>query len=1078
MNRPSCLALLLSCLLILSPSGASSQPLDDAFGDLKGSSSADQSPRSGDSAGGAGGPTLDSMRQQRLRAAQIASSAIENSNDATAVPALNSALTSLLALISQLENDLGLRSSGEGLPFYSYDQGLEKASLLNQSYQTAGQIYEDLHRRTYRAGAADKSKASGAIKYYWQAAATGYFQLRKGNWEKRIFPDIARDPVLDQLQTQGKSAVALLNGFVVNLTRQEFSEARSDALRGRRGIMNALRSQIEEGYSELSKTPRTLATDFGQRLAARDSSKSQFMAKQEAAEAIALAYYRMGQEFESASASAQGDEDMVLALQQFQLASNQIYWARTKRFRLKEAQVQALAKSLLATVIGDNELAKKLAGQTGLPEGQVQQALNRFSEELVKFIRIPGASRETVSEEMSKLDPAELEALLLAAQRDDERAFFRVASRLKLLEKTEGREEDEPDRQQQLKELLAKLKQLLNRDTIPYGFWVAVTGTPERAREMYFRIVKQRFELDVNPLASTVAAENFIRGLQIQGGAAGIGPDAEPGAQNDFLQLKRLEREALSALVDKDEERAIRAFSEADAIFQRLSEKDSDYFKDSEAAGYKTSFSQLRSRMYLAWADMSMDQARVADRSSQEYQDALVQALMGYFTASDEYPMRAVEKVRGNLYRRRGGDTRLPTFMVDSLDTAGKDRVHSNSHAVFASKKLNTALEQLVLGTDPEFSAVVEKITRGILAIRSGDSLVSRNPDLDITEEFKNKISKLFGENGLIIFDPKLSDVSREILELLYSSAFDTKQRRAKIRTVVTRVARGGTVDVVAQVAHSMEEQTRQLLRSSEEVDPGDLDNKERLEQVLRDWDGKLSKAAPNAQALNEIFFSIATKFRHAAQLADSEARQLVKTDESSAKQKQREAKEKYLNAMRFYFMASKKVFYGNERTFAFELPEWDVSLLLAYRAFRLVRHEAPALMGTASSWVNAIFKAPAGSRLVFVKDAIQTRSGLWLQGARTLIQEGAKAPVKMAGRGIAAAGRGIFGHARTPAGKLLSLGGLAFFVWMNYAHNIELEENRIIILQDTSRAEEAKSAFWDLVRSRAVPRPVAAAPK
>jgi hypothetical protein len=126
--------------------------------------------------------------------------------------------------------------------------------------------------------------------------------------------------------------------------------------------------------------------------------------------------------------------------------------------------------------------------------------------------------------------------------------------------------------------------------------------------------------------------------------------------------------------------------------------------------------------------------------------------------------------------------------------------------------------------------------------------------------------------------------------------------------------------------------------------------------------------------------------------------------------------------------------------------------------------------------WAGTLLKVPAGSKLVFIQEAIKNQGILVIQGTKALLQEGMKTPIQLAGKGIAAAGRGIFGHARSPAGKLLSLGGLAFFVWLNYAHNVTLEENRLIVLEDVTRAEEAESAFWDLVRSRALPKPVVAA--
>ncbi|MBI2943866.1 MAG: hypothetical protein HYY25_06670 [Candidatus Wallbacteria bacterium] len=1073
--RPALLTVSLLAAVVAAP--LSAQPGDDAFGGLNQAAGARRSapaqalpPATGD---------LDALRKQRLQAAQVISTAVETADDASAVPTMRSALQSLLALIARLETDLGLREKGgNGQPFYSYPQGLEKAALLNQCYVTAGQAYENIYRRSAKGAQPDTAAAGETLKFYWQASATGYFQLQQGNWEKKVFPDIQRDPVINRLQTSGKSAASLLFSFTTLLTGSDFSEARSDALRARRGILLALKEQADNGYAELDKTPTGIAADFGQRMAARDPAKVNFLDKQASAEAISEAYFRMGQEYLSASRTAQKDDDLLMALKHFQIASAQIYWSRTKKFRLKEAQVQQLAKAILARMAGDAGLAAKLATETGLPVEQVQAALDRFAEELVKFIEVPNGSRETPAQALQKLNPGDLDALIVAAQRDDHVAFTRTVRKMGLLKKEDGTPTPPADQEQRITELLAKLKELLNRDTVPYGYWLAVTGTPERAREQYFAMIKARFKLDVQPLASTIAAENFIRGLKKQESVAGIGPEKAAGAQGDFLQLARLEREAMSALVRGDTAKAEAAFKKADALLEKLSSANADYFEKAEATRYKNSFSQLRSRMYLEWGDMLMEQARQADRGNAAYQAGLLNALKAYARASDEYPMRRVELSRAGYYKRQGGDTRLPSLVVDSMETAGKHKIHTNPHAVYASKKLNAALEEMMLGNDPEFLKVVEEITRELLAMRTQQKLnETPTTSVDLSEEFKNKISKIFGDKGVILYDPQLSEVSRELIDLLYSREIDDSQRRLKLRTVVTRVARGGTVSVVDEVAKSMEEAATNTLAASDAVDQRDRDVKTRLENVVKQWDGRLSKATPNAQALNEIFFNIATKFRNRAQMAESQADVLDKRpDVEGAKQKRAEANENYLNAIRFYFMASKKVFYGNEKTFAFQLPEWDVSLLLAYRAYRLVAHEAPSLLRVTGDWAGTLLKVPAGSKLVFIQEAIKNQGILVIQGAKALLQEGVKAPIQLAGKGIAAAGRGIFGHARSPTGKLLSLGGLAFFVWLNYAHNVTLEENRLIVLEDVTRAEEAESAFWDLVRSRALPKPVVAA--
>ena len=1079
-TRPALLSLLALPLLALA---LSAQTAD--FGGLNESTSRPPTVRLAERSTSSAPADLELQRRKRLTAAQQISTAIENPNDAAAVAALQNALKELLALIRRLEEDLGLSGKGSGQPFYAYPLGLEKGALLNQAYQTAGQAYENLYRRSAKSAKPTGSFATEAIKFYWQAAATGYFQLQQGNWEKKIFADLARDPAISRLSNQGKSAASLLNSFMVYLTGNEFSEARSDALRSRRGILNALKEQADNGFADLDKTPLSLPTEFGERMASRNPDKVPFMDKQAAAEAVAEAYFRMGQEYLSASQTAQKDDDLLLALKHFQMASAQIYWSRSKKFRLNQAQVQTLAKSLLARLAGDTGLAAGLAAQIGLPAEQVQAALDRFAEELVKFVQVPGTlptaassgETSTPAKTLRRIDPADLDALLTAAQRNDQASFERVVRKLGFIPK--GRADGPPaDQDQRVAELLAKLKELLNRDTVPYGYWLAVTGTPERAREAYFSIVKKRFKLDVSPMASTLAAENFIKGLRKQENLAGMSPEKAAGAQGDYVDLARLEKEAMSAIVRGDKAKAEQAFTRAEAILDRMTLQESGYFKSSEAIKYKTSFSQLRSKLYLERGDLAMDASRQLDRGTPAHQAALLKAMQAYFAASDEYPLRRAELQRAAYYRRKSGDERLPGLLVDSMETAGKHKIHTNPHAIYASKKLNAMLEELMLGNDPEFLRVVEDIARELLAVRAATHVSeSSDASVDLSEEFKNKVSKVFGDRGLILYDPQLSEVAREILELLYTREVDEGQRRIKLKAVVARVARTGTINVTEEVARSMEEQANSVLATSDAVDSRDRDDKTHMESVVKQWDGRLSKATPSAQALNEIFFSIATKFRNRAQLAESQAEVLEKKpDVEAAKQKRNEANENYLNAMRFYFMASKRVFYGNEQTLAIQLPEWDVSLFLAYRAWRLATAEAPALLKVTGDWASTLFKTPAGSRLVFVGQGLRQQGSLMIQGARALLQEGARAPVQLAMKGLAAAGRGIFGHARTPAGKLVSLGGLAFFIWMNYAHNVTLEENRLIELQDTSRAEEAQSAFWDVVRSRAIPKPLPAA--
>jgi hypothetical protein len=116
---------------------------------------------------------------------------------------------------------------------------------------------------------------------------------------------------------------------------------------------------------------------------------------------------------------------------------------------------------------------------------------------------------------------------------------------------------------------------------------------------------------------------------------------------------------------------------------------------------------------------------------------------------------------------------------------------------------------------------------------------------------------------------------------------------------------------------------------------------------------------------------------------------------------------------------------------------------------------------------VGELRLAPKGARVSLLRTKIKDLGTLVVTGAKAVLEETKGRPVTFVAKGITAAGRAVAGHARTVAGKLLSLGGLAFFVVARYAHQVELEGNRVVALDDTSIAQAAERAFADLLSNR-----------
>jgi hypothetical protein len=1023
-------------------------------------------------------------------AASLASQGLDIADDAAAAAKLRSALEKYLKLIDWCETWLGLKRPG-GPPFYAVEKGLEIADVLHRAYLGVGRIYQNLWLRSLKTGKPDIESRNRTAQYLWQAAATSAFQLDSSRWERKLFPEVFRVPDVARMEGGGRSAADELHSFTILMTGKEFNEAKSETNRTKKGLVTALRDQITQAYKELDTPPESYLTDLGERLSVRDLASLRFHRKQEAANQIADAHFQIGTEYLTAARAQSKDEDYVLALRSLQQASVQVYWSRTKRFRVSNTQVKLLVKSLLARFTGQHELAQRIAEAVGLPVEDVQVALDRFAEELVGLLRVPGigsgeGGTATIPVPSPPTSPEPtpaaaagggaagapvpapgeetIERLLVYAASGDTARFGALARQARLV-----RDDADP----RIPALINKLKEMLYRDTVPYGYWIGVDGIPEIARTTYFAALKERYGINVPPLASTIALENVIRALRGQEVLSGRRAAAAVPAQAAYRKLEALQLDMERKLAVSDYAGADKIIAGVQAELAALDSMPESEYARAEATYYLSSFKQLRSRIFLRWGQAHYEQARRSDRNSPEYRRHLKHALSGYYTAADPYPLRTSEKVRGTYFKRQGGDVRQWGRFVDNAEAVGKRSIHEDIHAQMASRRLNNLLEELVTGSDPAFTKTVQEIVREILALRTGTSLAgpADGSPLDRLEKIKVAVSEIFGNRGIVLGSTELGEVVDDLVKILFDNTIDEGTRRVKTTEVAGRVvsqATGG--GIVEDVAASMEEKISAILASDEGIPPADRELKGQLETLVREWDRRLARATPAAAALNELFFRVAEGYRSRMQRALAEAdAKAAAGDQEAAKAKRREAAGYTLNALRMFYVASQRVYYGNDQAFAVQLPEWDMTLYLAYRTYRGLRYEAPAVGQSLAALFRDIAGAPGGAKLEVLATRVREVKSLVVEGFKTLVKDARTQPVRLVGRGFKAAGRGIFGRANSTIGKIISLGGIAFFVVARYGKTVTLEGNRTIVLEDTAVAEQAHRAFWDLITNRVI---------
>lgn len=277
-------------------------------------------------------------------------------------------------------------------------------------------------------------------------------------------------------------------------------------------------------------------------------------------------------------------------------------------------------------------------------------------------------------------------------------------------------------------------------------------------------------------------------------------------------------------------------------------------------------------------------------------------------------------------------------------------------------------------------------------------------------------------------------------------------------------------------------------LNDSTLVSESDKDSYSTYKHILSKWGYKINNSQIGANALNALFLRIGKRCQSHAMRLDKRVADISKQIDSlgaSDSEKveklkavmeddRKSANEHYLKALQFYFMATQKAYFGNDKILGIQLPELDASLYLAYRGALIVGKDIPALTkGTAAygkkgvQWISSLFKKNPGEKMSFGFNTVKGSS------AKTISLADIWLKIKSPGKLLASTGkalvRGLTGRAKTPLGRLMSVGGLGLFVYLNYAKYVELPHNRIIIISDDTIAKAAENNFWRLIEIKGI---------